>query len=296
MTYQGATSGDDFVTGDAVAVELRYAKLASRSLAFGIDLLLQVAALVLMTLLVGALTGFADEGMVYVVLFVSTLAIIVGYPVTCETLTRGRTVGKMAIGLRVVRGDGGSIRFRHALVRGLLAVVEVYMFLAVSVISSLLSPEGKRLGDYLAGTVVIRERAPRPSTFTPWIHPMLQGWAASLDVSRLQPATALSARQYLSRVATLTPEARARLGASLAQEVAAQVTPAPPMQLPPETYLAAVLAERARRAEASSAVVEATATPADRDTAAERHTAPALDTASESSTAPSVGEDFTAPD
>lgn len=263
MTYDGAPAGAGIITGDAVVVELRYAKLPSRSLAFALDLLIQIIALVVMTLLVGALTSFADDVMVYVLMFVITLGIFVGYPVTCETLTRGRTVGKLAVGLRVVRDDGGAIRFRHALVRALLAVVEVYMFLAISVITSLLSPEGKRLGDYLAGTVVVRERAPRSpaqQSYAPWIHPALQPWAATLDLSRLQPTTAMGVRQFLSRAQSLTPDARQRLGASLYAEVAAQVSPPPPMSVPAETYLSAVLAERARRAE--GAVVDVAAHPA----------------------------------
>ncbi|MFL6288605.1 MAG: RDD family protein [Actinomycetes bacterium] len=257
MTYDGLTAGSGIITGDAVVIELRYAKLPSRSLAFALDLLIQISALVIMTLLVGALTSFADDVMVYVLMFVITLGIFIGYPVTCETLTRGRTVGKLAVGLRVVRDDGGAIRFRHALVRGLLAVVEVYIFLAISVITSLLSPEGKRLGDYLAGTVVVRERAPRSpvqKSYAPWIHPALQPWAATLDLSRLQPATAMGVRQFLSRAHSLTPDARQRLGASLYAEVAQQVSPPPPMPVPAETYLAAVLAERARRAEGAAEV------------------------------------------
>ena len=263
MTYDGAPAGSGIITGDAVVVELRYAKLPSRSLAFALDLLIQITVLVVMTLLLGALTSFADDVMVYVLMFVITLGIFVGYPVTCETLTRGRTVGKLAVGLRVVRDDGGAIRFRHALVRALLAVVEVYIFLAISVITSLLSPEGKRLGDYLAGTVVVRERAPRSpvqKSYAPWIQPALQPWAATLDLSRLQPTTAMGVRQFLSRAQSLTADARQRLGASLYAEVTEQVSPPPPMPVPAETYLAAVLAERARRAEGAAAPV--TASPA----------------------------------
>ncbi|HEX5018281.1 MAG TPA: RDD family protein [Actinomycetes bacterium] len=252
MTYEGAAPGRGLITGDAVVVELRYAKLPSRSVAFGIDLAIEIAALIGMTLLVGAVANVTDSVLALVLFFVVTIGVFVGYPVTCETLTRGRTVGKLAMGLRVVRDDGGAIRFRHALVRGLLAVVEVYLFLAVSVITSLVSPEGKRVGDYLAGTVVVRERAPKSSTYAPWVHPQLQGWASTLDLSRLQPSTAMASRQFLTRAASLSPEPRRQLGLTLSAEVAAQVSPAPPFDVPPETYLAAVLAERARRADASA--------------------------------------------
>ncbi|MEO8108070.1 MAG: RDD family protein, partial [Actinomycetes bacterium] len=181
MTHQvdGADSG--LVTGDAVVVDLRLAKLPSRTPAFIIDLALQLTALIALTFLVGATTSFADEVLTVVLGFVGTIAVIVGYPVITETLTRGRTIGKLAIGLRVVRDDGGAIRFRHALARGLMAVVEIYLcFGAIAVITSLLSPQGKRVGDYLAGTVVVRERAPKPAAGQWWLPPSLQPWAASL--------------------------------------------------------------------------------------------------------------------
>ena len=89
--------------------------------------------------------------------------IIVGYPVAFETLTRGRSLGKLALGLRVVRDDGGAARFRQALIRGLFEVVEIWILLGVpAIICSLLNSRGKRIGDLAAGTVVVRERTPKP--------------------------------------------------------------------------------------------------------------------------------------
>ncbi len=254
MTERGAGDGSGLVTGDAVVVDLRLAKLPSRTLAFIIDLTLQVVALIALTFLLGATSGLADDMLTVVFVFVGTIAVIVGYPVATETLTRGRTVGKLAMGLRVVRDDGGAIRFRHALARGLMAVVEIYLcFGAIAVITSLLSPEGKRVGDYLAGTVVVRERAPTHRTAQWWLPPSLQPWAASLDLSRLQPATALSARQFLVRASSLNDEARAALGRAIADEMFQQVSPPPPPGVGPEIFLNAVLAERSRRATAAGA-------------------------------------------
>ena len=254
MTHHVDGAGSGLVTGDAVVVDLRLAKLPSRTLAFIIDLSLQIIALVALTFLLGSTSAFADQVLTVVMFFVATIAVIVGYPVATETLTHGRTVGKLAIGLRVVRDDGGAIRFRHALARGLVAVVEIYLcFGAIAVITSLLSPEGKRVGDYLAGTVVVRERAPRPSAGQWSLPPSLQAWAASLDLSRLQPATALSARQFLVRAASLKDESRTALGRSIAEEMFAQVSPPPPVGVSPEIYLSAVLAERSRRGVAAQA-------------------------------------------
>ncbi len=249
MTRQGARDETGLITGDAVVVDLRLAKLPSRSLAFLIDLTLQFVALAALTFLLGAAGELADPALSYVLFFVATIAVIVGYPVLIESLTRGRTLGKLVVGLRVVRDDGGSIRFRHALTRGLAAVVEIYAcFGAIAVVVSLLSPEGKRVGDYMAGTVVVRERAPQQRAAQLWIPPGLEPYAAALDLRRLQPSTALSARQYVTRAASLKPDARQTLGRSIADEVARQVSPPPPPGISPDTYLSVVLAERSRRA------------------------------------------------
>ena len=91
-----------------------------------------------------------------------TVLVFVGYPLIFETATRGRTLGKMAMGLRVVSDDGGPERFRQALFRALASVVEIWMLLgSPAVICSMLSPKAKRLGDIFAGTVVISERGPK---------------------------------------------------------------------------------------------------------------------------------------
>jgi uncharacterized RDD family membrane protein YckC len=292
MTQNGAGEGSGLITGDAVLVDVRLAKLPSRTLAFVIDLALQVVAFTALTFLVGATSGLADDVLSVVLLFVGTVAVFVGYPVTIETLTRGRTVGKLAVGLRVVRDDGGAIRFRHALARGLMAVVEIYLcFGAIAVFVSLISPEGKRVGDYLAGTVVLRERAPAATPAQWWLPASLQAWAASLDLSGLQPATALSARQFLVRASSLNDDARAALGQSIADEMRRQVSPPPPPGVGAETFLNAVLAERGRRgALVSSPVSKPSSAPA---STAEAQPAPQAPAAAP---APAEGTDgFTAP-
>ncbi len=100
-----------------------------------------------------------------------------GGPIAVETLSHGRSLGKMACGLRVVRDDGGPIRFRHSLVRGLIGVIEILMtFGVVACIASLVSARGRRLGDVFAGTLVVRERVPAPAAgFLPPPPPWLAG-------------------------------------------------------------------------------------------------------------------------
>lgn len=256
----------DLVTGEAVILELRLAKLPSRALALGIDLVVMAVAFLLLIAVASATLSTVDDALATAVSLVLVLTVFVGYPVTVETLTRGRSVGKIALGLRVVREDGGPIRFRQALTRGLAGfIVDFGVFSlftgAVALITSLASPRGRRVGDMLAGTVVLQERVP-----VRWA-PMVQmpgplvGWAAGLELSGLPDSVALSARQFLQRAADLDAGVRAGLGHTLAAQVASHVSPAPPPGTPPEPYLAAVLTERRRREEARLATRQPAAPP-----------------------------------
>ena len=153
----------EVVTGEAVVLEVPCARFPSRLLALALDLIIQVVLLFILFVIVGlAITGNHVNGAAggAITLTVSIL-IVVGYPVLWETLTRGGTPGKFALGLRVVSDDGGPERFRQVLVRGLAEVVEIWLLLGVpALISSLLSPRDKRLSDIFASTFVIQQRLP----------------------------------------------------------------------------------------------------------------------------------------
>jgi uncharacterized RDD family membrane protein YckC len=238
----------DLVTGEAVLLDLRLAKLASRSLALAIDLVVQVGALFVGTFLIVGTATFVDDALAAALGLVFYLVVVVGYPTAFETLTRGRTLGKMALGLRVVREDGGPIRFRHALLRALMGVVEIWLtFGSVALITSLASAQGRRVGDFLAGTVVVRERVTATAGAAATMPPPLAGWAVGLDLSRVPDDVALAARQFLGRAHELSPEVRDRMARSLAASLAAVTAPPAPPGTPDWAFLSAVLAERRRR-------------------------------------------------
>ncbi|MFL6143568.1 MAG: RDD family protein [Labedaea sp.] len=242
----------ELVTGEAVVLDLRLARLASRGLAFALDVLVELAAMLLFVLLLTSGTAGLDDALISSLALVGGVAVLVGYPVLFETLSRGRTLGKLAFGLRVVRDDGGPIQFRHALVRGLTGLFVDFWVLAgsVAVFVSLASTKGKRVGDYLAGTVVVMDRIPGRETAAPPMPPGLAGWAAGLNVTAVPDALALAVRQFLSRSATLEPGARQALGARLAVEVSGYLGVPLPLDAWTTTYLAAVLAERRAREQA----------------------------------------------
>ncbi|MEV5408002.1 RDD family protein [Thermopolyspora sp. NPDC052614] len=239
----------DVVTGEAVVVEVRVAQLPSRALALLIDLAAQTALLIGVNYLLANAAQIADPALDTALQILMTVIIFVGYPVLFETLTRGRSLGKLALGLRVVADDGGPERFRQALFRGLASVPEIWLFGgAPALISSLWSRRGKRLGDLFAGTIVISTRAPRTPPPPP-MPPELAEWAGGLELSQLPDEVANTARQYLFRMHQLSPAVRQDMGARVAGQVAAYVSPPPPPNVPHAAYLAAVLAERRRRAE-----------------------------------------------
>ena len=249
----------EVVTGEAVQLDLRAATFASRALSGAIDLLVQLAVLIgLLVLSFQLVDGLDDAAAAALTLTLVVLA-AVGLPTAVETLTRGRTLGKVVLGLRTVRDDAGPIRLRHALIRALVGFVEVWLLVgAPALISSLASPTGKRLGDLVAGTFVVRERGAVKGGPMAQMPEALYGWAQHADIARLPDGMALSVRQFLGRAPSLHQHSRAELGLQLAQSVAPYVAPPPPAGTHPETFLAAVLAERRRRDVARLAREQAT--------------------------------------
>ncbi|MGH8891170.1 MAG: RDD family protein [Acidothermaceae bacterium] len=235
------------VTGEAVALDVRLAHWPSRLVGFVIDATVQLFLLIFANLALAHLMSGADVDSALAVSLTTLVVIVIGYPVAFETLWRGRSLGKAAMGLRVVRDDGAPERFRHAVARAVLMPLE---FWGPALLTSIISQRSKRIGDLLAGTIVVQQRVPGrsggPAITMP---PPLAMWASTLDLSRMSDELALSCRQFLGRQYELHPTARDAMGNQLVAAVQATVTPPPPPGTPGWAYLSAVLAERRRREE-----------------------------------------------
>ncbi|MFJ8855794.1 RDD family protein [Streptomyces sp. NPDC102437] len=239
----------ELVTGDAVVLGLRPAKLPSRALALAIDLAVVGAAFVLVSIGLAIATATLDEAALAAVSVAAFLLVLVGGPIAVETLSHGRSLGKLACGLRVVRDDGGPIRFRHALVRGAMGVVEILMtFGVVACIASLVSARGRRLGDVFAGTLVVRERVPAGrAAAVPPPPPWLVGRFAGLDLSAVPESLWSAVRQYLTRMHQLDAQVGWSMAERLAGELATRTGVPVPEGVPAGAYLAAVVNERQAR-------------------------------------------------
>jgi len=241
-------AGDDMVTGEGVAVEVPVASVAARMASGSIDVITVYLVFIGGILAIGFVAGGVSDAVLGILFIGLSVAAFIVLPTAVETLTRGRSLGRLALGLRTVRDDGGPTTFRHSLVRGLIGYVEIYLLFGVpAILTSMVHPRAKRLGDMAAGTVVISQRAALRLTPPPQMPPALMMWAQSADVAALPSGLTVAVRQFLARAPGLTPSSRHALGVDLLASTLPYVAPPPPPGFHPEVVLSAVVAERRRR-------------------------------------------------
>lgn len=229
-------------------LDLPAAALGMRALSGLLDVaLVGVAGWTAISLLVVFLASGLDQAAIAGVSVVLMVVLLVAFPTLLESLT-GRTLGKMMLGLRTLRDDGGPITFRHALTRHLVGLIEVYALAASpALVCGLLNARSKRLGDVAAGTYVVRDRVRPPWPKQGVVPPPLVAWARGADLAPLPDQLALSIRELLARAPQIRPEPRAQLAHTLARQALQYVSPGPPLGTPPEAFLVALLVERGRR-------------------------------------------------
>jgi uncharacterized RDD family membrane protein YckC len=235
------------ITPEAVVLDFERAGLASRAIAIAIDALALTVTLLLLLLGVYVVTGDVDTGGgAALVAVLTSLGVVVVWFTAFETLWRGRTLGKAAMGLRVVSADGTTVRFQQAFLRAAVAIVDFFLIPVgfVAVVTVLLSRSDQRLGDMAAGTFVVRERSAGASVAPATFHapPGWEGYAASLDVSGLGEAAYGVVRTYLLRTPQLAPGARQHLAVRLANPVALRIGHTPPPWVHPDVFLLCVAA------------------------------------------------------
>jgi uncharacterized RDD family membrane protein YckC len=233
------------VSGESVRLDLPEAGIASRLLALTIDLTLLLILLVGAVLASGLASSALDTAASAAIVLVLTLLVILGVPVSVETLTSGKSVGKYTMGLRVITDTGSPVRFRHAILRGLFMVlIDLWTTAgAVGLLTSLANTRGKRVGDFFAGTVVVRDRFTINTAAAvqsevvpiPWV-----AWAQTVDTRKLQQSTVAEAINFLPRRHELAPEIRKSTAQALADQYAADLGWPPPAQSDVELFLLAI--------------------------------------------------------
>jgi uncharacterized RDD family membrane protein YckC len=232
------------VTPEAVELDLPSAGVGTRSVAKLIDL---VGQLVLLFVGLGATGMLGGASFTLIVGIIWVFVVLFVVPIACEALWFGRTPGKAALGLRAVTLDGGPLQTRHAIVRGLFQLIDIYLVLGI--FPAMFTQRSQRFGDVAAGTFVLNDRVSSPPTDAIIFPPPLghELYSESLDVGRITRPQYLLMRKFLLRVNELDGGARFHLAQRLATESSQRVGAYVPPGLHPETFVLCVVAAYQQR-------------------------------------------------
>ncbi len=255
---------DELIIETPERVELHYvlASVGNRFLASAIDHMIQAGLIIAISLIVLAFEDWRlAPGMG---VWAAALAILIGfsiywgYFVLFETMWNGQTPGKRLMKLRVVREDGRPVRFFDVFVRNILRLAVDFMpapSYAVGVISIIFGSRSKRVGDFVAGTVVVKERATEAPSLNEIIYlsEMEQRRIERAapppfiaDTRRLDERDLRALETFLKRRYELTEPSRSALAARIAYSVSAKLGLSA-LQIPPESLLEEI--ERQHRAQ-----------------------------------------------
>ncbi len=218
----------DVSTPESIEFSYELAGVGSRFLAVALDLLVQIGIVVLF--LWGLWLAFGRCGvrcgaagkLGEALLVAAMFLIFFGYFVFFEALWNGQTPGKKALGIRVVRDGGFPLDWTASLIRNLIRVGEAMAaFYAVSAVVAVLSPLNKRVGDFAAGTIVVRDVA--MSSPQALLREMaVPVYASTAYVSGEERAII---RRFLDRRADLTALRRVEIAHALAERVRPRLPP-----------------------------------------------------------------------
>lgn len=244
----------EIATPEGVDLEVELAGLGSRFVAALLDGVLKGLVIGALAILLYAI----GSGVATAVFLVLAFAVWFGYDVLFEVLAAGRTPGKRACGLRVVRTGGQPVGFRTSAIRNLLRIVDGPLTGYVAgMVAILVSKQNQRLGDMAAGTLVVREPSPPrrsrraradvvpPPPPAPWTKP-LPDTGVEWDVSAISQEEFAAVRQFLERRWAIDPAARQRLAWQLAEGLRPKVAGVPP-ELHGEPLLEQLAAAKAAR-------------------------------------------------
>lgn len=245
---------DVVITGEAIALLVQPASLFLRVVSAIIDAIAIILGMIItyeVLFLILSLSGesddfmyFSNEAQVAALVSIVTALWLFLVPMTVETLTRGKSLGRFIVGTRIVRDDGGPITLRHAFVRTLIGLGELWATMgAGAIIAAWTNRRGKRIGDIFAGTYAVSETSGltrRPLLLAP----ELAQWASEANVGELDGVTTVTARRFLQSATKMDPLHRQQAAQTLATALLNQVYPPPPPGTDPERFIAAVLVLR----------------------------------------------------
>ena len=248
-------------TADNVGISFRVAGVATRLTAALLDGLVLGCLLLIVTLLViaiaAAAAGNSSESNTIVVFSLASLLLVAAWVIIAilyftlsEAVSGGKTLGKSAMGLRVIRVDGGTASSGEYFLRSLVYILDL---VGVGVILMFFHPQSRRLGDLVAGTVVVRERTPvtlLTATMPAPVYLRTHDPGPGIDgLTHLGEHELSAVRTFLSRPG-LAPNQRADLAGRLALRLLERMElppGAPERMWPPELFLERLFLQLAPR-------------------------------------------------
>jgi len=224
-------------TPEQTSIEFPLAGIGSRFLAILIDSLIQIGVLIILALMIVGLgfsfrsAGFgrsstAGVWIVAILIFLYFL-LMYGYFILFESIWNGQTPGKRLTHIRVIKDSGQPITAIDAVGRNLLRIVDQMPFAyGIGVLCAWISPQSKRIGDYVAGTVVVHEK-PFETVAPQWDAPA-QATTHQYGTNRLTPEEFALVETFLSRRSALEAGIRYDTAASIVRRIESKLT------MPPE--------------------------------------------------------------
>jgi len=191
-------------TPEGIALRLRAAGAAPRALAWLVDAGIRFGVFTVLATMLSFL-GESGQGLLLILLFLLMWV----YPIAFELLMDGQTPGKRVVGVRVVHANGTPVAFTASLIRNLMRTVDALPIgYAVGFFSCAIDPHARRLGDLVAGTIVIHvERAAHNATI-----PVVPGFVPALALPADEQAVVVA---FAERAALLTEARQVELAALL---------------------------------------------------------------------------------
>lgn len=231
-------------TPEGVEIELTLAGLGSRFIAGTIDFAIRLVPLIALLVLLDPRSGAIGVA----IFALADFGLQFFYYVLFETLGGGRTPGKRATGLRVVRSGGRPVTFVRSMLRNIMRVIDAFAFYFVGMVTIFITNKNQRLGDLAADTLVVRDRygdrrhGDAPSSAGATYDP---GAAVTWDISAVPAADVATVRAFLERRSSIDSRARVDLARQLAERLRPLVGGA--SEPSNERFLEMLVAAKARR-------------------------------------------------
>ena len=232
------------VTPENVSVTYQLSGIGSRFLALALDTVMQFVASVAVILVASFLAlrmtvnwaqmaraVQAQSTWVFAGMIIGVFLIAWGYFIFFETIWNGQTPGKRLVRLRVVREGGQPVDLACAATRNLMRYLDFLPALyTVGLISIFFSPRYKRLGDYAAGTIVVKERSPHLVQIKPRTEPRHGASSAigAVSIDALSPGDLAAIRRFAQRREELPLETQEQVARTLTAPIMAKLGLASP--------------------------------------------------------------------